>query len=754
MLASLCAVALTVGASVSAQVAESLNRYPARKNEWLAIVPKKAGLERTATEFLLAYMPLDDLRNLPTAKVTEAVTLSVKVRGATSWGSRIPLDIFLNGVVPYASVTEPRRSMRAEFQKKYLPLIVEAKTPGEAALIVNQLLFAQYKVTYNTRRLRTDQSAPETIAQGMATCTGLSIMLVDALRSVGVPARLAGIAAWPGRGGNHTWVEVWDRGDWHFIGAAEPDPKGLDHAWFAEDASKAIESQTEHAIFATSFKPTGEYFPLVWNPDYHQPAENVTRRYRRDGASEAPRLMVDFKKDGRKIEGIVQVWEVETGALVFQGRSLGIHSDINLHVMTRVQPGRRYLITADYGKERLSAWAEPKADTVVRFDLAKPQSVDIAPLLEARFKAGEDGAGFAKLLALFPATAQNQALAWQACKASPDAKLKAEFDAKTVSTSERTSPYLWRMVGEKPKEGWGLVIAMHGGGGAPKDVNDGEWKHMFERYYKDHPEAGGYIYLALRAPNDAWNGFYDDAICPLVERLILQFVKYADVDPNQVYACGASHGGYGTFVIGPKVPYRFAALHPAASAGTDGETEGVNLRNVRFTWAIGETDTAYGRHDRCLDFAKKWEAWQKEYGGFDGGLEEVKGAGHLINRFEENKTAELRKYRRNPFPTRVLWAQTDDVLHRFYWLEALSPQQGGWIDAKVEKNEITLTTKNQGKLALWLNPALVDLTKPVVVVRDGRKTVVKPTESLATYCDGLAATGDPSLSGTVRIVVD
>ena len=42
----------------------------------------------------------------------------------------------------------------------------------------------------------------------MATCTGLSIMLVEACRAVGIPARVAGIASWPGRGGNHTWVEV------------------------------------------------------------------------------------------------------------------------------------------------------------------------------------------------------------------------------------------------------------------------------------------------------------------------------------------------------------------------------------------------------------------------------------------------------------------------------------------------------------------------------------------------------------------
>lgn len=54
------------------------------------------------------------------------------------------------------------------------------------------------------------------IAFGYASCTGLSIMFLDALRSVGVPARLVGTPAWhgtfadgrPGRsngGGNVTW---------------------------------------------------------------------------------------------------------------------------------------------------------------------------------------------------------------------------------------------------------------------------------------------------------------------------------------------------------------------------------------------------------------------------------------------------------------------------------------------------------------------------------------------------------------------
>ena len=133
-----------------------------------------------------------------------------------------------------------------------------------------------------------------------------------------------------------------------------------------------------------------------------------------------------------------------------------------------------------------------------------------------------------------PVTDAARMAAWTAYKNAPaQQSLRAEFEQKTVSTGDRTSPYLWRHVGEKPAGGWELVIAMHGGGNAPKEVNDGEWKYMFSTYYKEHPEAGGYVYLALRAPNDTWNGFYDDAICPLIEKLIREFVIFGRCEPGQ-----------------------------------------------------------------------------------------------------------------------------------------------------------------------------------------------------------------------------
>src|SRR5262249_29453263 len=144
-----------------------------------------------------------------------------------------------------------------------------------------------------------------------------------------------------------------------------------------------------------------------------------------------------------------------------------------------------------------------------------------------------------------------------------------DFDAHQVHSGKALSPYTLKTVGNRPANGWALFIAMHGGGGVQKEVNDRQWQIM-QGYYRDHPEQGGYLYLALRAPNDNWNGFYDGGIYPLIGNLVQQFLLFGEVNPNKVFIMGYSHGGYGAFAIGPKMPDRFAAIHASAAAPADG----------------------------------------------------------------------------------------------------------------------------------------------------------------------------------------
>lgn len=235
--------------------------------------------EAAGMRYLVAYMPDRDLRSLSGEYLLTNVRLAYQARREAAWGKRIPDAIFFNDVLPYAVINERRDDWRADFYKRLKPLVADARSPGEAAVILNQKVFELVGVKFSRKRPKADQSPLESIDAGMASCTGLSVLLIDACRAVGVPARLAGIPLWPDRSGNHSWVEVWD-GKWHFTGAAEPSGDQLNRGWFAGRARTAQADQPLHAIYATSFKPTGTTFPMVWarnSRDVH--AVNVTSRY-------------------------------------------------------------------------------------------------------------------------------------------------------------------------------------------------------------------------------------------------------------------------------------------------------------------------------------------------------------------------------------------------------------------------------------------------------------------------------------------
>lgn len=234
---------------------------------------------RNGMAFLLANMPEPDLKTLTSAFLVRNVELAYRARRSTPWGLAVPPDIFLNDVLPYASINERRDDWRPDFHKRFAPLVARCKSPGEAAVLLNREVFKALGVQYHaTKRPKPDQSPYESTAAGYASCTGLSVLLVDACRAVGVPARIAGTAQWTGQPGNHTWVEVWDNG-WHFIGAAEGGE--LDRTWFNDRAREADPSRRETRIYATSFKRTGDFFPMVWAPgNTSVPADDVTARYR------------------------------------------------------------------------------------------------------------------------------------------------------------------------------------------------------------------------------------------------------------------------------------------------------------------------------------------------------------------------------------------------------------------------------------------------------------------------------------------
>lgn len=306
-------------------------------------------VQREGMRFLIDHMPLADLTQLTADFLLNHVSKSYQVRMAAPWSNVVPQELFFNDVLAYASLNEVRDQSRTKLSEIATPLVRDCKTPGEAALVLNQKLFEIVRVKYSTKRKKPDQSALESIESGLASCTGLSILLVEACRSVGIPARVVGTPLWTTMPGNHTWVEIWD-GNWHFLGAAEPDPNGLDHGWFKASAAAADDDKMKHRIYASSFKRTGTFFPLVWDPAVQWvSAINVTARYTQmslpaDGRVKLQIRVLD-KPDGVRIATEVGVVDASDLSQVFSGMSVSDTADLN-HLLTfQLQPARSYQVT-------------------------------------------------------------------------------------------------------------------------------------------------------------------------------------------------------------------------------------------------------------------------------------------------------------------------------------------------------------------------------------------------------------------------
>ncbi len=238
--------------------------------------------------FLLKNMPDFDREEMDLNLLRENVEYAHLAREKYSWAKRLPEDVYLYDVLPYHVVDEVRDSWRKELYEMFAPAVDTCKTMYDAVCAVNANIPRLTGVDYNTKREKTNQSPRESMRQGMASCTGLAILLVDAYRAVGIPARFAGTTSWHDNRGNHSWTEVWLDGQWRVTEYYFPSK--LDHLWFMADASKANAEDRTYAIYATRFGKANDWFPMVWADGDVEGrsveelpkwvgAENVTKHY-------------------------------------------------------------------------------------------------------------------------------------------------------------------------------------------------------------------------------------------------------------------------------------------------------------------------------------------------------------------------------------------------------------------------------------------------------------------------------------------
>ena len=773
----------------AATVEQALERAGSNRTEMVTALRGVPSGQREGLQFLMENMPQADLQALSAAFLLEHTALAYEAWEKAPWRDAISTELFLSEILAYANINETREAWRKPLRELCVPLVKDCRTPAEAGQRLNQQLFGLVKVKYSTKRKKANQSPSETMSTGLASCTGLSILLVDACRSVGVPARLVGIPNWVDNRGNHAWVEIWDQ-RWHFTGAAEQDPNGLDRGWFAHDASLAIKDSKEHAIYAASFKKTGLPFPMVWSRDQdYVSAVNVTDHYTvkaKPVEAGKTRLMVKVleRPGGSRVAARVRVLEPGAAAAALEGTSKDEKVDTNDLLSFEVARAGTFEIEVEHNGQKvrqayhsgtnqqelvvvpLQSTPAPLAASQmcyfrppVRDALAPAQETALREALQQFFMAAPAAQadwkfdpGLEKLLRENEPAARETT--WETYRTAPiHTDLRRDYEARTVRFQSHVSPYTIKTVGRKPEGGWPLFIAMHGGGGAPKEVNDSQWKHM-QIYYRDQPSVTGYLYVALRAPDDTWNGFYTDYTYPLIENLLRQFRLFAEVDPNKIFLMGYSHGGYGAFAIGPKMPDQFAAIHSSAAAPTDGEFDAKTLRNTVFTYMVGELDNAYGRLSRCRVVD---EAIRKLRGDrtdiFPVTLEFKAGYPHS-GLPDRDKIKDMYPAVRNPIPIELTWAMTDGVIRNFFWVQAPQPGKGQEIDAVCRDNRITVNTTKVTAASLLLDRRLVDFNRPVALEVNGRVLTRKVEPSLRTLGQTMAERADPDLAFSARLGLD
>jgi poly(3-hydroxybutyrate) depolymerase len=689
---------LVVSTGLAADLDTALDHAGANRAQIQTALDAVPADQRAGMEWLVTHMPQQDLQTLDATFLLENCDHAYAAWRNAPWHEEVSERLFFETILPYASINERRDNWRADFRDRFAPLVEGAQTPGQAAAMLNNGVFKQVGVIYSTKRPKADQSPYESMDAGMASCTGLTVLLVDACRSQGVPARFVGAPLWTDGSGNHSWAEVWDDG-WHFTGAAEPSGMELDKAWFTGRAASASRTDPLNAIYAATWADTPIHFPMSWRlHDTTVGGIDVTDRYTvnrqpvPDGmarvrfkavGSDGERVMVPLRITGDGFEPIDDMTRDER----FDG---------NDHVMAMLPLGRT--VTASFADGAGSIDFEVvKDEQLVSMSLPEVGSDDDTPL-----SAGEAEAAMVEL--------------WSKHADDIRATRSDEHEARVLTSGELTMPFWYTIYGEKPAGGRSLYISMHGGGGAPAEVNDQQWENQKKLYT---PDEG--VYLAPRAPTNTWNLWHQGHIDDFYDRLIENLIVFEDVNPDRVYLMGYSAGGDGVYQLAPRYADRLGAA--AMMAGHPNETKPDGLRNLPFTLHMGGEDSAYSRNR----IGREWktalaELHAADSDGYPHHVEIHEGKGHWMDRQDAVAVPWMAEHARNLRPDRIVWLQ-DDVTHpRFYWLAVDEPVARRRM--VVERDGQTIRIIEAGgaeSLRIRLDDLMLDLEQDVIVEHGGQE---------------------------------
>jgi predicted esterase len=363
---------------------------------------------------------------------------------------------------------------------------------------------------------------------------------------------------------------------------------------------------------------------------------------------------------------------------------------------------------------------------------------------------------------------------------------------RAMTLGDLTMPFvvLRKEKGEPGPDGRALLICTHGGGrngktGGPHawGVNTREWRAQASLAAGLYAPDG--VYVVPRMADDRlgrwWHRHNHDAFERVIEHAVAQW----GVDPDRVYLLGISEGGYGTAILAPFMPDRFAGAN-AMAAGVDLGNPPENLRNLAFRTDVGEKDTMFNR----VAFAKKFherldDLHEADPAGYKHAINVQANRGHGID--YRPGVAWIAEHTRDAWPSKLVWLRKtlhDRRRDRHYWIEIEDAQEAGNIRLTAEADRATngikitarrVAIKGDGgnpthakhgehtdagpltaaTLRVLLHDKLLDLDKPVRVTINGEVVFEGKVErDAAVQLRTLAGYGDPSMAASAQLEFD
>lgn len=212
-------------AELAAQYEALLPDLGVRAEEWENEMNRCTDEEKVIMQYYFITTCMSDLCSVDFSLLHSFATHAAMLRETMPWTRELDEGTFLCYVASYHVLIEPIVDYRPSFYEQLIGLI-EGRSLTEAALLVNFWCGSQATYAESDQR---EASPLGMVNGGFGRCGEESNFVINTLRSVGIPARECSVS-WTVVPGDHTIVQVLIDGEWHYMGACEPDPV-LDSAW-------------------------------------------------------------------------------------------------------------------------------------------------------------------------------------------------------------------------------------------------------------------------------------------------------------------------------------------------------------------------------------------------------------------------------------------------------------------------------------------------------------------------------------------